>query len=89
MITYVDEPCSVKDHPNTLSLSLPVMTTAPVLPGAYYPSGHTQGHSYMHQTSMHSLRSVKHRAHPTMVRRLKFGRYELKSYFQFLTLRHY
>ncbi|XP_012683337.1 nebulette [Clupea harengus] len=44
----------------------PGIIVAPVLPGAYYPSGHTQGHSYMHQTSMHSLRSVKHRAHPTM-----------------------
>ncbi|XP_042628839.1 LIM zinc-binding domain-containing Nebulette-like isoform X2 [Cyprinus carpio] len=34
-----------------------IVVLAPVLPGAYYPSGHSQGHSYMHQTSMHSLRS--------------------------------
>ncbi|XP_062385245.1 nebulette [Sardina pilchardus] len=44
----------------------PGIIVAPVLPGAYYPGGHTQGHSYMHQTSMRSLRSVQHRPHPTM-----------------------
>ncbi|CAB1325767.1 unnamed protein product [Coregonus sp. 'balchen'] len=37
----------------------PGVIVAPVLPGAYYPSGHVQGHSYMHQTSMHSLRSMQ------------------------------
>lgn len=37
---------------------------APVLPGAYYSSGH----SYMHQTSMHSLRSMQLRSqHRSMV----------------------
>uniref|UniRef100_A0A3B4E202 LIM zinc-binding domain-containing protein n=1 Tax=Pygocentrus nattereri TaxID=42514 RepID=A0A3B4E202_PYGNA len=46
----------------------PGVIVAPVLPGAYYPSGHSQGHSYMHQTSMHSLRSMQLRSHPaTMV----------------------
>uniref|UniRef100_A0A672SM89 Nebulette n=1 Tax=Sinocyclocheilus grahami TaxID=75366 RepID=A0A672SM89_SINGR len=34
-----------------------IVVLAPVLPGAYYPSGH----SYMHQTSMHSLRSMQPR----------------------------
>lgn len=44
--------------------------SAPVLPGAYYPSGYNQGHSYMHQTSMHSLRSMQLQSHPaTMVSR--------------------
>nr|XP_046178125.1 nebulette isoform X1 [Oncorhynchus gorbuscha] len=37
----------------------PGVIVAPVLPGAYCPSGHVQGHSYMHQTSMHSLRSLQ------------------------------
>ncbi|XP_059419740.1 LIM zinc-binding domain-containing Nebulette-like [Carassius carassius] len=40
----------------------PGVIVAPVLPGAYYPSGHSRGHSYMHQTSMHSLRSVQLRS---------------------------
>uniref|UniRef100_A0A672SNR1 Nebulette n=1 Tax=Sinocyclocheilus grahami TaxID=75366 RepID=A0A672SNR1_SINGR len=31
------------------------VSITPVLPGAYYPSGH----SYMHQTSMHSLRPMQ------------------------------
>ncbi|XP_066512319.1 LIM zinc-binding domain-containing Nebulette-like [Hoplias malabaricus] len=43
----------------------PGVIVAPVLPGAYYPSGHNQGHSYMHQTSMHSLRSMQQRSHPS------------------------
>ncbi|KAL0966866.1 hypothetical protein UPYG_G00301150 [Umbra pygmaea] len=34
---------------------------APVLPGAYYTTGDVQGHSYMHQTSMHSFRSLQRR----------------------------
>ncbi|XP_043115564.1 nebulette isoform X2 [Puntigrus tetrazona] len=40
----------------------PGVIVAPVLPGAYYPSGHSHGHSYMHQTSMHSLRSMQLRS---------------------------
>ncbi|XP_077083467.1 nebulette isoform X2 [Siphateles boraxobius] len=36
----------------------PGVIVAPVLPGAYYSSGH----SYMHQTSMHSLRSMQLRS---------------------------
>ncbi|XP_055058259.1 nebulette isoform X2 [Misgurnus anguillicaudatus] len=43
----------------------PGVIVAPVLPGAYYPSGHTHGHSYMHQTSMHSLRSMELRSQHT------------------------
>ncbi|XP_028834027.1 nebulette isoform X2 [Denticeps clupeoides] len=44
----------------------PGIIVAPVLPGAYYSSGHMQGNSYMHQTSMHSLRSLQLRSHHTM-----------------------
>ncbi|XP_059357973.1 LIM zinc-binding domain-containing Nebulette-like isoform X1 [Carassius carassius] len=40
----------------------PGVIVAPVLPGAYYPNGHSHGHSYMHQTSMHSLRSMQLRS---------------------------
>ncbi|XP_029497910.2 nebulette isoform X2 [Oncorhynchus nerka] len=41
----------------------PGVIVAPVLPGAYCPSGHVQGHSYMHQTSMRSLRSLQLLSH--------------------------
>ncbi|XP_051553215.1 LIM zinc-binding domain-containing Nebulette-like isoform X2 [Myxocyprinus asiaticus] len=40
---------------------------APILPGAYHHSGHTHGHSYMHQTGMHSLRSMQLRSQHTNV----------------------
>ncbi|TRY53841.1 hypothetical protein DNTS_002797 [Danionella cerebrum] len=40
----------------------PGVIVAPVLPGAYYPNSHGQVHSYMHQTSMHSLRSMQLRS---------------------------
>ncbi|XP_058228739.1 nebulette isoform X1 [Hemibagrus wyckioides] len=45
----------------------PGVIVAPVLPGAYYPSGYNQGHSYMHQTSMHSLRSMQLQSHPAVM----------------------
>ncbi|XP_058601390.1 nebulette isoform X1 [Onychostoma macrolepis] len=45
-----------------IKLTTVIVVLAPVLPGAYYPSGHSHGHSYMHQTSMHSLRSVQLRS---------------------------
>uniref|UniRef100_A0A8B9J4U4 Nebulette n=1 Tax=Astyanax mexicanus TaxID=7994 RepID=A0A8B9J4U4_ASTMX len=44
----------------------PGVIVAPVLPGAYYSTGHSQGHSYMHQASMHSLRSMQLRKHQQM-----------------------
>lgn len=48
----------------------PGIIVAPVLPGAYYPKAHTLGNSYMHQTSMHSLRSMQHRSHVSVYRAL-------------------
>lgn len=51
-----------------IKLTTVIVVLAPVLPGAYYPSGHSHGHSYMHQTSMHSLRSMQLRSqHMSMV----------------------
>ncbi|XP_062843705.1 nebulette [Trichomycterus rosablanca] len=46
----------------------PGVIVAPVLPGAYYTRGYNQGHSYMHQTSMHSLRSMHLQSHSPMMR---------------------
>ncbi|KAJ8337125.1 hypothetical protein SKAU_G00383450 [Synaphobranchus kaupii] len=43
----------------------PGVIVAPVLPGAYHPSGYPQGYGYMHQTSMSSMRSVQSPPHPT------------------------
>uniref|UniRef100_A0A4W4FNN9 LIM zinc-binding domain-containing protein n=1 Tax=Electrophorus electricus TaxID=8005 RepID=A0A4W4FNN9_ELEEL len=48
----------------------PGVIVAPVLPGAYYPSGSSQTHSYMHQASMHSLRSMQLQSHPSIYRAL-------------------
>ncbi len=53
---------------HNIKLTTVIVVLAPVLPGAYYPSGHSHGHSYMHQTSMHSLRSIQLRSqHRSMV----------------------
>ncbi|XP_018597260.1 nebulette isoform X2 [Scleropages formosus] len=46
----------------------PGIIVAPVLPGAYPPSGHSQGYGYMHQTSTSSMRSLQSPPHAAPMR---------------------
>lgn len=71
LIPGISSRCFSAAHKScSVLIYFPMSPLAPVLPGAYYPSGYNQGHSYMHQTSMHSLRSMQLQTHPgTMVRR--------------------
>ncbi|XP_018597259.1 nebulette isoform X1 [Scleropages formosus] len=48
----------------------PGIIVAPVLPGAYPPSGHSQGYGYMHQTSTSSMRSLQSPPHAAPMQRV-------------------
>ncbi|XP_048867071.1 nebulette [Brienomyrus brachyistius] len=55
-------------HPGDMDPRRPGIIVAPVLPGAYHPTGHSQGYGYMHQTSMSSMRSLQSPPHASVTR---------------------